>query len=98
MSREFLAVRSSSSLVLLITGAASLRTYFFVAHPALNTMAAPATITSSERLVGKFIDLWLLNPPQPRKFQAWGILGMPASRLANFLVLTNSNAAANRIP
>src|SRR5258708_33925836 len=56
MSFVFRAVRSSSSLVLLITGAASLRTYFLVAHPALNTMAAPATRTSND-----FI-LKLLNP------------------------------------
>src|SRR5947209_9051286 len=52
MSRLVLAVNSSSSLVLLMTGCASLRTYFFVAHPVLASKLAPVTI----RIRARFMD------------------------------------------
>src|SRR5207248_7626398 len=55
MSRLFLAVRSSSSLVLLIIGAAWLRTYFLVEQPALKT-TTPASTTVMARLNVKFIS------------------------------------------
>src|SRR5450432_1763453 len=51
MSLEFLAVRSSNSLVLLISGAVCSRTYFLLEQPTLATMLAATKIISEVRFI-----------------------------------------------